>query len=69
MKAEQNGNINYYPAIKETRTITISNSTGICEILANRNALDNYYNIQGFKIGRVKSKGIYIKNGKKFIIN
>lgn len=69
LKAEQNGNINYYPAIKETRTITISNSTGICEILANRNALDNYYNIQGLKIGRVKSKGIYIKNGKKFIIN
>lgn len=68
LKAEQNGNINYYPTVKETRTITISNPTGISEVLTDRKDIENCYNIQGLKVVTAKSKGIYIKNGKKYVI-
>lgn len=79
VRAIQEGNINYYPAVRVSKSITIRKAAGINSVVNDENHYDNsfdIYNMQGMCLKRNASKedvnnlspGLYIINGKKVIV-
>lgn len=70
IKAIQNGNKNYHAAIRVSKTLTVTDPSGIED--ATMNATDApIYNIRGERMScsrKELKKGIYIQNGKKFAV-
>lgn len=67
IRALQEGNNNYYAAVRKSKTIVIGNPSGIETISAG--TLDApVYDLMGNKV-KVLTKGrVYIQNGKKFVV-
>ena len=59
----------YYYLELSNMKITVANPTGIQQLMAERFADDNIYNLQGVRMdaGQLRP-GIYIKNGRKFVV-
>lgn len=70
IKAIQNGNKNYHAAIRVSKTLTVTDPSGIED--ATMNATDApIYNIRGERMScsrKELKKGVYIQNGKKFAV-
>lgn len=70
IKAIQNGNKNYHAAVRVSKTLTVTDPSGIED--ATMNATDApIYNIRGERMScsrKELKKGIYIQNGKKFAV-
>lgn len=63
-------NHGYYVEGNNTPTQTITATTGIREIRSERSeTIGAYYDLSGRKVSRAEAKkGIYIRNGKKYVI-
>lgn len=55
-------------ATAKSLKINYNGTTNISNIISDENANAPVYNIQGMRMGKNLPKGIYIKNGKKFVV-
>jgi len=68
IRANQDGDSNYLPAVRMSKIITIKSSSGVEEILMNKTAEDGLvYDLYGRVVTDIVPGQLYIKNGKKYI--
>ena len=69
IKALQEGNKNYYAAVRISKTITIGNASGIDAVKLGAITSDRpIYNLMGNRVTVLEKGHIYIQNGKKFLV-
>ncbi len=70
IKAIQNGNKNYHAALRVNKTLVVSNPDGIKDVV-DENADAPIYNMLGEQMGCSREelqRGVYIQNGRKFVV-
>lgn len=70
IKAIQNGDKNFHAAMRVNKTLVVSNPDGIKDVV-DENADAPIYNMLGEQMGcsrRELQRGVYIQNGRKFVV-
>ena len=70
IKAIQNGDKNYHAAMRVNKTLVVSNPDGIKDVV-DENADAPIYNMLGEQMGCSREelqRGVYIQNGRKFVV-
>lgn len=70
IKAIQNGDKNYHAAMRVNKTLVVSNPDGIKDVV-DENADAPIYNMLGEQMGYSREelqRGVYIQNGRKFVV-
>ena len=68
IRALQEGNNNYYAAVRKSKTITISSTNGVYSINQDAtNSKDPIYDAMGRKVSVMVPGNLYFQKGKKFI--